>query len=227
MSLYLSYNPKKGLIKSENGILYGNYIKEHDEKGWETPLHEQSIDIPSQNVKIVVRTNLHYGLKSYMNATITMHDKVVLNFTDTNLCHSIKFVHAEPGNWDALFDSIINLYNSIYNSGALISNYFNNIDNKLKNISSKPPFDLVIITDRLAEISDEISKSIYNDSNILNNRMKSASRLLLLNLSKGFQQKIITEGERNKIETNLQHILKHFSDRDELYEILTGYYPRK
>lgn len=225
MPLYLSYDPKKGLIKSNDGVINGNCISEHDEKGWDTPLHEQSMEIPGQDVRIVVRTNFHFGSKSYMNASITMRDKLVLNFTDTNLSHSIKIVHAEPGNWEALFEGIINLYNSIYNSKEFITNYFNAIDEKLKDISSKNQDILVAITDRLAEISEELSKSIYSDSVIINNRMKYTCRKMVLNISKGYQGKWLTAGQRSKIENNLQHIFKYIAAREILFEVLLGYTP--
>lgn len=225
MPLYLSYNPKKGLIKGNGGVIYGNYICEHDEKGKETPLHEQSLEIPCQDMKIVVRTNLHYGSKSYMNASITMRDKLVLNFADTSLSHSIKIIHANPGDWDVLFDEIINLYNTIYNCGDSISNYFNAIDEKLKDTPSKNLDVLINITDRLAEISDELSKSIYSDNIIIKKRMKITCRNLVQNISKGYQDKWITAGQRCKIETNFQHIFKHLAEHEEIFEILTGYNP--
>ena len=113
MSLYLSYDPKRGLIKEENRA-YGNYIQEHDERGGKSPLHEQTLEIPERNVKIVVKTKLHVGAASYMNASISMMDKPVLNFIDASLKHAIWIVYAKPLDCNALFFVLLRFLCALY-----------------------------------------------------------------------------------------------------------------
>ena len=88
MSLYLSYDPKRGLIKEENHA-YGTYIQELDERG----MNEQTMELPNSNVKIVVRTKA----KNFMVATISVMDKLVLNFHDTTLSRPVNKVSVRPG----------------------------------------------------------------------------------------------------------------------------------
>ena len=219
MSLLLYYDSKKGLVKSEN-CACGCYIQEHDEKGWEIPLHEQTLLIPNSNVKIVVNTNLHYGPKSYMNATISVMDKVVLNFHDTTLCHSVKNVYAKPGDWNALFDGIIQLYNSIYNSEKPINTYFDAIDEIINNTTGISVEKTFNVTNRLAEISDNLQKSIYSDNIIVVMRMKRACKILVRNVINNGIKGSVTELRHNTIEKNLHSVFKYLAERDEMLDVL-------
>lgn len=118
MALHLYYDNKKGLVKSNDHAI-GCSIVEHDGKGYCCPLHEQILEIPERSITITVRTNLHYGSKSYMNASITMMKKPVLNFIDNSLFHSIKTIHAKPEDWNSLFDNIILVFNNYVNPFSL------------------------------------------------------------------------------------------------------------
>ena len=166
MALHLYYDSKKGLVKSNNYAV-GCYITEHDEKGIKCPLHEQTLEIPERNVKIIVRTNLHYGSKSYMNARITMMDKCVLNFLDNSLIHSVDIIFAIPGDWEMLFDRIIKVYESIFCSESNINSYFDAIDDAVKGEKTQKGNELNNAIIRISQIADKQSSSIYCDNNVV------------------------------------------------------------
>lgn len=214
MALYLYYDSKKGLTKTEGGVVCGEYILEHNEKGSESPLHEQTMEIPARNVKIVVRTNLHYGSKSYMNASITMMDKRVLNFHDTSLKHSVNIVYAEPGNWDMLFDGIINLYNSIYDSEASINEYFNALDDRIARFVG----NISDVFDRIAEISDGLADSIYGDSILIEKRMLGTCRLLFQMIAEKWRVNPMNKITQ-KIEVDMHKIVNYLTRKDEMLDV--------
>lgn len=220
MPLYLSYDPKKGLIKSNGSEIYGNCISEHDEKGFLSPLHEQTLIIPKHNVKITVRTNLHFGSKSYMNATISMEDKTVLNFQDTSLLHSINIVYAKPGEWNDLFDGIIRVYDNIYGSESSINKYFDAIETAIADIiNTNNTLDLHRITSRLAEVSDSLPTSIYTDNLLIVERMQRACGKLFrcIGDTKGWGH----VSKRKTIESNLHSIFHYLAERDMILITLT------
>jgi len=220
MSLYLYYDSKRGLVKSQDFAI-GSYIIEHDEKGRKDPLHEQTLEIPNLNVKIVVITNLHYGSWSYMYATISMMNKNVLNFHDTSLKHSVMKVYAKPGNWDMLFDGVIKLYNSIYNSETQINAYFDEIVNRTIDATGHTVDVFVEITTRLAELADSIAGSIFSDNATLRIRMRKTCGLVIRRISTDLDKKLITESQYDKIESNLHSVFRYLTERDEILDTLT------
>lgn len=224
MSLYLSYDPKRGLIKEENRA-YGNYIQEHDERGGKSPLHEQTLEIPERNVKIVVKTKLHVGAASYMNASISMMDKPVLNFIDASLKHAIWIVYAKPLDWNALFDGIIKLYNSIFNSEIPINGYFDAVEKVINDASHNKYFErMVDVIKRLGEISDKLSGSIYGDNEIVHRRMKQTCRLLMQSINKDMQNQTFSTSIY-LVESYLHMIFRYLAERNALFYVLTGRNP--
>lgn len=219
MALQLYYDNYKGLVKSENGAI-GQSIIEHDQKGWKAPLHEQILEIPSRNVKIVVRTNFGWGPKSYMNASISLMDKCVFNFIDVSMRHSITMVYSEPGDWNALFDGIISLYNNIYNSENSINAYFDIIEETIN--TDDAIYILSRICARLAEIANNLPDSIYSDNVIVDKRMKSACRLLLQHIMEKENWNSLSDETHQTIETKLQSIFKYLADRKELLDVLAN-----
>lgn len=219
MALQLYYDNYRGLVKSTNGAV-GQSIIEHDQKGWDAPLHEQILEIPSRNVKVVVRTNFGWGPRSYMNARISMMDKSVFNFIDTRLGHSIKMIYANPGDWNMLFDSIIYLYNGIYNCENSIITYFDAIEEAINGSSSVNKRSDAIA--RLAEISDNLSDSIYADNIFIDKRMKRACKLLVGHIVENWNKVQFNNEEHRKIEANLQSIFGFFSGRKEILDMFIG-----
>lgn len=219
MALQLYYDNFKGLVKS-NDYAIGQSITEHDDRGWKTPLHLQTLEIPSRNVKIVVKTNLHYGVRSYMKATISLMDKSVLNFLDTNMCHSVNMVYADPGDWNMLFDGIINLYNNIYNSENSVNSYFDVIEETIN--ASKAVNTMSDAVARLAEVAEGLPDSIYCDSTIIDKRMKSACRLMVQHIMENWGNVLLTEEKHQTIETDLHSIFKYLADRKELLNVLAN-----
>lgn len=217
MALQLYYDNSKGLVKSINGAV-GPSIIEHDQKGWKAPLHEQTLEIPNRSLKIVVRTNFGWGPKSYLNARITLMDKSVFNFHDTSLVHPINMVCVKPGDWNNLFDSIINLYNNIFNSENSINLYFDAIEEAINGTSSVNKRSDAIA--RLAEISDNLSSSIYADNLFISNRMKKACKLLINQIMENWSKVSLTDVKYQEIEANLQSIFKFFSGRKEILNML-------
>ena len=224
MSLFLSYDAKRGLVKEANRA-YGNYVQEHDERGGNAPLHEQTLEIPERNVKIVIKTKLHAGAASYMNATISMMDKPVLNFIDTSLRHAIWIVYAKPADWNTLFDGIIKLYNSIFNGEKPINDYFDAIERVINNPTDDQYFErLVDVVRRLGEISDRLAGSIYGDNEIVHRRLKQACRVLVQSLNKSMQnQKFSTS--ISLVEPYLHMVFKYLAGRDAIFYVLTGRNP--
>ena len=238
MALHLYYDSKKGLVKAQNYAV-GNYIMEHDEKGWDAPHHEQVLEIPSQNVKIMVNTNLGWGPKSYMYARISMMDKIVLNFFDTTLRYPVNMVCVKPGDWNELFDSIIKLYNSIYNSEAPINDFFDMIEETIK--ADCTIDKMVYVTTRLSEISEMVSTSIYADSRVIKMRLRRVCKMLFQNIEENcgkvslvikgeetreeesfkYKKAYLTVGQQNKIEANLKSILIYLAERNEILDVFS------
>lgn len=216
MSLTLYYDSKKGLVKGKNYSV-GNSITEHDERGLETPLHEQILKIPGRNVEIVVRTKLHCGSKSFMNARISLMGKSVLNFFDTSLRHSIEIVYAGPGNWDMLFDGIIQLYNAIYNCENSINAYFDALENRVCEFTG----NIGDVFDRIAELANKLPDSIYSDNVIIDKRMKRVCGLLFQKIVKKWDGMPMTDSVHQKIESNLQSIFKYLSEHDGILDSFT------
>lgn len=222
MALQLYYDTSKGLVKSSNGAV-GQSIIEHEQKGWEAPLHEQILEIPNRNVKIVVHTNLGWGPRSYMNAKITMMDKIVFNFHDTSLLHPINLIYVKPGDWNNLFDNIIYLYNNIFNSENSINAYFDSIEESIN--SANTVNKVIDALSRLAEISDGFPNSIYCDNIVLCKRMRKACRLMIQHIMETYQNVELTAISYQPIETKLQCVFKYLFDRKEIWETLTGRSP--
>lgn len=222
MALQLYYDNSKGLVKSINGAV-GPSIIEHDQKGWKAPLHEQTLEIPNRSLKIVVRTNFGWGPKSYLNARITLMDKSVFNFHDTSLVHPINMVCVKPGDWNTLFDSIINLYNNIYNSENSINDFFDAIEEAIN--SANTVNKMVDALTRLAEISDGLSNSIYCDNVVLGKRMRKACRLMTQHIMDTYHNVELSVGTYQAIETKLQSVFKYLFERKEIWETLTGRSP--
>lgn len=219
MSQMLYYDSKrKSLVKGDNRAI-GPYIQEHDEKGEKTLLAKQELEIPENNVKIVVKTNLHYGSKSYMNATISMADKTIFNFLDTSLSHSVYIVHANPGDWDNLFDRIINLYNSVYNSETHINKYFDNIKEILEDSTGVDKNKEIQSIRRLAEIVKKLPESIFFDNITIDKRIQEVCTSLF---KKIITEKVKTTWDRQEIESDLHDIFFYLSNRDEVLTVLEG-----
>ncbi len=222
MSLMLYYDSKKKSLVKEDNRSIGPYIQEHDEKGKKALLAEQELEIPESNVKIVVKTNLHYGSWSYMNAAITMADKTIFNFHDTSLSHSVFIVSANPGDWDGLFDGIINLYNSIYNSETQINKYFDIIKDLLKDTSGHNENKELRAIKRLTEIVKKLPESIYFDNNIINDRIKEVCSLLFQKIIFDKTKTTWNKKIRQEIESDLHDIFCYLSNRDEVLTVLEG-----
>lgn len=238
MALHLYYDSKKGLVKAQNYAV-GNYIMEHDEKGWDAPHHEQVLEIPGRNVKIMVNTNLGWGVKSFMNAKISMMDKSVLNFLDTSLKHSVLIVYAEPGNWNMLFDGIIELYNTIYNSEKAVNAFFDVMEDTIYSIGNDVE-KIVNVTTRLSELSESLSNSIYADSKVIKMRMRRVCKVLIQNIEENCGKvqieivgqetiqksvfmygrgKIMTDRQQNKIENNFNKIMLYLVEQNEVLNV--------
>jgi len=215
MALHLYYDSKKGLVKSNNYAV-GCYITEHDEKGIKCPLHEQTLEIPERNVKNIVRTNLHYGSKSYMNARITMMDKYVFNFLDNSLLHSVDIIFANPGDWDMLFDRIINVYDSIFCSENNVNSYFDAIDEAVKGEKSQKGNELNNAIVRMSEIADKQSFSIYCDNTVLNDRMKNSCRLLIKRI-----MGLKIPDDSKPWEKELRSVFNYLAEREEIGSTLS------
>lgn len=79
MALFLYFDNNKGLVKSKDFAI-GDSIIGQDEKGEKKPSKEQVLEIPSQNLKIIVKTNRHFRSGTYMTATVKIADKYVFDF---------------------------------------------------------------------------------------------------------------------------------------------------
>lgn len=222
MSLMLYYDSKRKSLVKEDDHSIGPYIQEHDEKGKKALLSEQELEIPESNVKIVVKTNLHYGSWSYMNAAIRMADKTIFNFLDTSLSHSVYVVSANPGNWDGLFDGIINLYNSIYNSETHINKYFDVIKEVLNDTSGHYEDKELQAIKRLSEIVRELPESIFFDNILIDDRIKEVCTMLFRKIIIDKPKTTLYKKNSQEIETDLHDIFCHLSNRNEVLSVLEG-----
>ena len=220
MSLMLYYDSKRKSLIKEDDRACGPCIQEHDGKGKKALLAEQELEIPENNVKIVVQTNLHYGTWSYMVAKISMADKAIFNFFDTSLSHSVSIVSANPGDWNSLFDGIISLYNSIYNSETYINKYFDVIDEVLQYKTGLNNNKEMQAIRRLTEIVKKLPESIYFDNIVIDDRIKEACTLLLRKIIIDKAKTTWNKNNRQEIESILQDIIFYLSNRDEVLTVL-------
>ena len=173
----------------------------------------------------MVKTKLHVGAASYMNASISMMDKPVLNFIDTSLKHSIWIVYAKPSDWDALFDGIIKLYNSIFNSEKPINDYFDAVERVINDTSDNKYFERIVdVIKRLGEISNRLSGSIYGDNEIVHGRMKETCRLLVQRINKDMQNQTFSTSIY-LVESYLHMVFGYLAERNVLFYVLTGRNP--
>lgn len=222
MSLMLYYDSKRiRLVKEENRAC-GPYIQEHNESGYEADLAKQVLEIPERNVKVVVETNLNFGAKSYTRASISMADKTIFNFLDTSLSHSVSIVSAKPGDWNSLFDGIINLYNSIYNSETHINKYFDVIKDVLKDTSGHNENNVMQAIRRLTEIVRKLPESIYFDNILIDDRIKEVCSLLFQKIIFDKAKTTWDKKIRQEIESDLHDIFYYLSNRDEVLTVLAG-----
>lgn len=216
MSLFLYYDSKNNGLVKENNRALGDFIKEHDEKERKTSLHKQSLYIPNNDALISVHTTPQCS-KLAMYATISLGKKMVINFHDKTLCHPVTRVCATPGDWGMLFDGIIQLYDSIYTSETPINTYFDAIEKNIVDTSGNYANKMVNVTSRLAEISDNLSNSIYINNKTLIGRMKKACVLLLKTFAdQGVGEILNIPMKRDKIESNMHSIFSFLSQCDKV-----------
>lgn len=122
---------------SENKRLYKGVagtkdclISKHDKKGYKT----YKYSIPGEPVEIVISSNFHYQGVSFLYAKILIKGKSMLNFQDIQALYlinhcSLDTSQVKAGNWDDLFDIIIENYNNLYfTSDGDVENYLNELD---------------------------------------------------------------------------------------------------
>lgn len=219
MSLYLCYDSESKRLVKQLDCVCGEHIQEHNEEGYNSPLAKQTLEIPESNAKITVETNLHYGAASFMKASMMLNDKIVFNFHSSSLSCSISKIEAKPGDWNALFDNIITLYNSRYNSEIYIDEYFDHIKEAINAISSSCDVRIELVIKRLSEILNKLPESIFYDNILVSNRIKEACALLF--------QKIISDGtdelwdktRQKSVESNIDIIFSCLSDRKEILDV--------
>ena len=110
---------------------------------------------------------------------MTLHGKAVLDFTDaTSSNPNLGIIKVEPGDWNTLFDKIIELYHNIYIGESMINNFFAKIDKILDEeedssssenpVEKMPSFysmvDRTKIFEKLSFLADSLKESIYEDS---------------------------------------------------------------
>ena len=222
MSLMLYYDSKRKRLVIGDNRASGPYIQEHDEKGEKALLAKQELEIPENNVKIVVKTNLHYGSRSYMNATISMADKIIFNSLDTSLSHSVYIVYANPGDWENLFDGIINLYNSIFNTETHINKYFDVIKEILKDKTGLNERKEIQAIRRLTEIVKKLPESLCFDDILIDKRITEVCTMLFRKIIIEKAKKTWDKKIWQEIESDLHDIFFYLSNRDEVLTVLEG-----
>lgn len=219
MSLMLYYDLTRKRLVKEDSFAGGPFIQEHNEKGENAPLAKQELEIPESSVKIIVKTNLHYGARSYMKASISMANRTIFNFMDDRLSRSVCNITANPGDWGSLFDGIINMYNNRLNSEVFINKYFDVIKDTLNDIKINEN-TIALVTRRLAEISRNLPDSIYYDNILIDNRIKEVCAFLFRKIIIDKTKTIWDKKIRQEIELNLHDLFSYFSSRDELLDVL-------
>lgn len=106
------------------------FFEAYDKKGYK----KQKITIPNEKVDIIIHSNLHYAGASYLFANILVKDLYVLNFKDKQMLyllnnHSLSTFQVEPGDWNSLFDIIVQEHNNLFMiSESIIKDYFDELD---------------------------------------------------------------------------------------------------
>ncbi len=152
-----------------------------------------------------------------MYARITMMDKYVFNFLDNSLLHFVDIIFAIPGDWDMLFDRIINVYDSIFCSENVINLYFDAIDKAVKGEKIHKGNELNNAIMRLSEIADKQSSSIFFDNTVVNNRMKDSCRLLIKRI-----MELKMSDDSKPWEKELRSVFNYLADREEIGSTLSG-----
>lgn len=126
----LCYDRERRLLYKGVGDSHDSIFTEYDKKGYKTV----KIAIPDEPVEIMISSNLHYQGASFLYAKILVKGKCLLNFRDIqalyilNNCELDTF-QVSSGNWDELFDIIINNYNNLYiTSEGEIENYLKELE---------------------------------------------------------------------------------------------------
>jgi len=119
----------KGVVGSPDCV-----FPEHDKKGFKT----YKVAIQEESMEIVISSNLHYQGASFLYAKMLIKGQSVLNFQDKQTVYllnhrSLDTFQVPAGNWDELFDTIVDVYNNHYLiSETDIDRYFAEIDNMIK-----------------------------------------------------------------------------------------------
>ena len=107
---------------------------EYDKKGFKT----YKVAIQEESIEIVISSNLHYQGASFLYAKILIKGQAVLNFQDKQTLYllndrSLDTFQVPAGNWDELFDTIVNVYNNHYLVSEMdIDRYFGEIDDMIQ-----------------------------------------------------------------------------------------------
>lgn len=119
----------KGIVGSPDCV-----FPEHDKKGFKT----YKIAIQDESMEIVISSNLHYQGASFLYAKILIKGQAVLNFQDKQTLfllndRSLDTFQVPAGNWDELFDTIVDVYNNHYLvSETDVDGFLGEIDEMIK-----------------------------------------------------------------------------------------------
>lgn len=223
--LYLYYDHKKGLVKADHAV--GSHIQEHSETGYNHPLAKQEMEIPERGLNILVTSNFGFGFRSYHTATVTtLSGQYVLNFMDREFL-SIQRIAVNPGDWDTLFDKIIELCDNIHTGEKMINHYFDCIDNVLDRIDDKLDESFVklpvqVKTKRvlnvLAAIADALPDSIYCGNTLVKDRLFNSCSKAIKFASHSDESILLKDV--SQIEKSLQSIFKYMASIDGVLEVL-------
>lgn len=224
--IYLHYSKEKGLFKS-NSDGDTTILESHSDNGWKTIKKE----IPEINVKLEVHTNFGYGKSvAYFNGYIYINGMLLPNFIDTDGNGNINYVSADPVemDWEGLFDKMIALYDSRFNSDAIIRDYFENMVNdfdrrisKIDNSTSKLLAEANKTSKKLVRIIQICERSIFSDNKcIANGMIPITSKLVGLYLSSYDEVKM---DNFSGFEEDMNEILQYVSTKGLVLNLLRKY----
>lgn len=166
----------------------------HDKKGYKT----LKFSIPGEPVEIII-SSYHHGV-SYLYAKILINGKCLLNFHDTQALYilnncSLDTFQVPAGNWNELFDIIVENYNNLFFiSESKIDGYFNELDgiissenisvfrNKTSQTSTEWEGTFLVMLHSIDKLSNIIKcqcDSVVQHNSFLEKRLLSTCRTFL------------------------------------------------
>ena len=201
-------------------------LKSYLDNGWK----KEVADLPEIDVKIIVSTNFGYQSQSYFHGSIYIHGRVLPYFMGNNLKDSIQHISCDPEekDWDEMFDKLIALYESRFNSERIITDYFCQVEKSYRAImddlkdSEKELFKTSLsYSEKLIRIKNVVDESVFSDSNCLAKGLLMICGIMLSLYLREYKH--IDEVNKDifaRFESNLIELVQYIGDKRLIIDLL-------